>query len=141
MPPPWGGEREVRGRITCGHHPHRESGRDYLDHAYIQPPKIGIILYQRQSYTKAKQKNECFFTEKVGHLELLIHHFYQPTGLVWHCSSYMRNRTPLAAQSKVGYRKPTRWASMSQHMWCGTDGTYGVGTLDPLLMGPSSRPN
>ena len=36
--PPWGRAREVRGRIACGHRPHRELGRDYLDHACIQPP-------------------------------------------------------------------------------------------------------
>ena len=30
---------EERGRSdACGHCPHRELGRDYLDHAYIQPP-------------------------------------------------------------------------------------------------------
>ena len=33
--PPWGGARGFRGRITCGHCPHPELGRDYLDHACI----------------------------------------------------------------------------------------------------------
>ena len=38
---PWGGAREVRGRIACGHYPYRELGRDCcLDHACIQPPKV-----------------------------------------------------------------------------------------------------
>ena len=51
------------------------------------------------------------------------------------------NRSPLAGQSKVGYRKHTLCASTSQCAWCGTDGTRGVGTLDPLLMGPSPKPS
>ena len=50
------------------------------------------------------------------------------------------NRSPLAAQSKVGYGKHTQCASMSQHAWRGTDGTRGVGTLDPFLMAPPPGP-
>ena len=37
--PPQGGVREVRGRI---HRPHQELGRDYLDHACIQPPSTSL---------------------------------------------------------------------------------------------------
>ena len=36
-------ERKVRGRIACGHCPHRELGRDYLDHACIQPPFLHLL--------------------------------------------------------------------------------------------------
>ena len=48
------------------------------------------------------------------------------------------NRSPLAAQSKVSYRKHSSCASMSQWAWWGTDGTREVGTH---LMGPSHRPS
>ena len=53
----------------------------------------------------------------------------------------MRNRSPLAAQSKVGYRKHTQCASMSQRARRGTDDTRRVGRLDPLMMGPSPSPS
>ena len=42
MSPPWGGAREVRGQFACGRRPHRELGRDYLDHAGMHPaPMFG----------------------------------------------------------------------------------------------------
>ena len=46
VPPPWGGAREVQGRIACGHCPHRALGRDYLDHACIQPPCLHLSSIQ-----------------------------------------------------------------------------------------------
>ena len=41
-------------------------------------------------------------------------------------------RSPLAAQSKVDYRKSTPCVNMSQRAWHKTDGAHRVGTLDPL---------
>ena len=51
VPPPWGGAREVQGWIVCGHRPHRELGRDYLNHACIQPPWLSALIV---SFTHCK---------------------------------------------------------------------------------------
>ena len=40
-----GGAREVWGWIDCGHRPHRELGRDYLDHAPMHPAPTVLYLH------------------------------------------------------------------------------------------------
>ena len=54
VPPPWGGAREVRGRIACGHCPHWELGRDFLDLTHASSPRSSIALIIAYSINSVK---------------------------------------------------------------------------------------